>query len=137
MRLEDFVFFNKVSNFVCGLGENCLAGQVSLSKAKKKKKKKNKERAKNVNNHLKTNKIKVPPHDTFADALFCAIWTMIAWSTHRLTSNAARFNPSCGSYSMRYKSGIFTSTRFMKLSLQPSHKFGVRGMIPLEFFFPS
>lgn len=42
MRLEDFVFFNKVSNFVCGLGENCLAGQVSLSKAKKKKRRRTK-----------------------------------------------------------------------------------------------
>ncbi|KAG0142469.1 hypothetical protein CROQUDRAFT_97472 [Cronartium quercuum f. sp. fusiforme G11] len=25
--LEDFTFLNQVSNFVCGLGENCLAGQ--------------------------------------------------------------------------------------------------------------
>lgn len=28
MGLEDFTFTNKVTNFVCGLGENCLAGQV-------------------------------------------------------------------------------------------------------------
>ncbi|EGG10723.1 uncharacterized protein MELLADRAFT_93543 [Melampsora larici-populina 98AG31] len=28
MKLEDFTFLNKVTNFVCGLGENCLAGQV-------------------------------------------------------------------------------------------------------------
>ncbi|KAH9814784.1 hypothetical protein DFH28DRAFT_281784 [Melampsora americana] len=27
MKLEDFTFLNKVTNFVCGLGENCLAGQ--------------------------------------------------------------------------------------------------------------
>lgn len=27
IKLEDFTFLNKVTNFVCGLGENCLAGQ--------------------------------------------------------------------------------------------------------------
>jgi hypothetical protein len=26
--LEDFTFANHITNFVCGLGENCLAGQV-------------------------------------------------------------------------------------------------------------
>lgn len=26
--LEDFTFINHITNFVCGLGENCLAGQV-------------------------------------------------------------------------------------------------------------
>ncbi|KAI8455423.1 hypothetical protein BY996DRAFT_4580846 [Phakopsora pachyrhizi] len=27
LSLEDFTFVNKVTNFICGLGENCLAGQ--------------------------------------------------------------------------------------------------------------
>ncbi|MBW0480924.1 hypothetical protein O181_020639 [Austropuccinia psidii MF-1] len=30
MPLEDFIFANNVTNFACGLGENCLAGQVNI-----------------------------------------------------------------------------------------------------------